>query len=362
MTTMIDPKELAGSQAAAKPESGEGANGAAGDNHEADANEPEQAPVAPPNKTLADVVADKLGGDGHEDGRGVVEDGRAVAEDGDGDDTGTEDGRGVLLGLLDALGDEPVSSDAKREQERERVVAEPRDSQPAKQPEAEERATPGDGYGLTAEQQATYAGSIPVIEKVAAAVAAKHLRAIEKRIKAIESRLDDAVKRASFAESYVSTAGKEHFQSRLAGLVPDLQDKMRDPGFKAWLDTNVPGTKIRRRDALREAYNEFDAERAAEILNGFGGGKAATIPAGAAAPAGVGSPAAGRGGKEATVESILAVKSELGSKFASRQIGRKQHMQVTQVLDGFLKRMYKGEKVYVGEIMEAVRTVADKMA
>ncbi len=345
MATMIDPKDLAGSQTATEPTEKDVAGTDGGESPAAE----KPAPERKKPEALTDVVASKLGADDQEQ-----EQEQDVPGDGDEPENGS-----VLMGLMDVLdagdaNDEPEGKPAQPAQlEKQESTA---------RQESVESAPSGGDYGLTAEQQATYAGSIPVIEKVAAAVAAKHLRAIEKRIKAIEGRLDDAIKRASFAESYVSTAGKEQFQSRLASLLPNIHEITRDPGFKAWLDTNVPGTKIKRRDALRDAYNDFDADRAAEILKGFGSGKRDTVPAGAAAPAGVGSPASGRGGKEATVENILSVKTDLGSKFASRQIGRREHMEVTRVLDGFLNRMYKGEKVYVGEIMEAVKAVADKMA
>lgn len=120
---------------------------------------------------------------------------------------------------------------------------------------------------LTEEQMQRYAGSIPVIQRVAADMIASHLAPILAQLESMRGEFSTGVRSA---EERVQAVARTTFQTTLYQQVPDLATLTKSPEFRQFIDTPIPYSGGRTvRAALRAAHEAQDVQTIAAIVADF---------------------------------------------------------------------------------------------
>lgn len=97
-------------------------------------------------------------------------------------------------------------------------------------------------------------------------VAQRHLASLHQQASEVVARIDQLEERLKGASQVAMTSAEDRFFDRLAQLVPQWEQINQDPGFIAWLGQVDPIYGRARQEALNEARQALDANRAAAVF------------------------------------------------------------------------------------------------
>lgn len=115
---------------------------------------------------------------------------------------------------------------------------------------------------LSPQEQEMYKESLPIIQKIAKAMAGEKVKEVQKEIEELKA---DAKKQSSRVES----VSEQTFVSMIESAIPNLAKFRRDPRWNTYLTSRIPKSGMTVRDALNAAHMKRDINTIKEIVEDF---------------------------------------------------------------------------------------------
>lgn len=115
---------------------------------------------------------------------------------------------------------------------------------------------------LSPQEQEMYKESLPIIQKIAKAMAGEKVKEVQREIEELKA---DAKKQSSRVES----VSEQTFVSMIESAIPNLAKFRRDPRWNTYLTSRIPKSGMTVRDALNAAHMKRDINTIKEIVEDF---------------------------------------------------------------------------------------------
>lgn len=115
---------------------------------------------------------------------------------------------------------------------------------------------------LSPQEQEMYKESLPIIQKIAKAMAGEKVKEVQREIEELKA---DAKKQSSRVES----VSEQTFISMVESAIPNLAKFRRDPRWNTYLTSRIPKSGMTVRDALNAAHIKRDIHTIKEIVEDF---------------------------------------------------------------------------------------------